>query len=336
MPRLASGQRTRSPSISSPIHAVTSGPTGAGLSGKRCSTTAPRGAEASGGPVARFPHRGASGRRSSADADHSDRSARPRAACALDGSPSIGDDALGPRTVAPDADAAASRRGRSTRVVSVPPRPGTCAPTCRSSAVRRVTSAGEACGLSVAWLLLVQTCVQTSALAQAPVSHRLDGRDADRARWRGRARCGPTADGPPPRAERACRGRSHPHGADGRALITFLDGTTVTVEPGSESPCGEIEVGGRERSHIQVLIMAGTVWARIANLLGGRGTVSLASNTHAAIAHDGLIGAEQRPDGSFVVLDAGGDRGARRCGRGERSAASSRGTRPRSPRAPRW
>jgi hypothetical protein len=104
-------------------------------------------------------------------------------------------------------------------------------------------------------------------------------------------------------------------GPGGRALITFLDGTTVTVEPRSEIAVREMDVGGRERSNIQVLITAGTVWARIANLLGGRGTVSLASNTRAAIAHDGLIGAEQRGDGSFVcwtragtveLVDAGG------------------------------
>jgi hypothetical protein len=85
-----------------------------------------------------------------------------------------------------------------------------------------------------------------------------------------------------------------------RALVTFLDGTTVTVEPSSDVTVREMDVGGRERSRIQIFITAGTVWARIANLLGGRGTVSLASNTHAAIAHDGLIGAEQRADGSFA------------------------------------
>ena len=100
-----------------------------------------------------------------------------------------------------------------------------------------------------------------------------------------------------------------------RALVTFLDGTTVTVEPSSDVTVREMDVGGRERSRIQILITAGTVWARIANLLGDRGTVSLASNTHAAIAHDGLIGAEQRLDGSFAcwtragtvqLVDAGG------------------------------
>jgi hypothetical protein len=91
-----------------------------------------------------------------------------------------------------------------------------------------------------------------------------------------------------------------------RALVTFLDGTTVTVEPGSDVTVREMDVSGREPSRIQVFITAGTVWARIASLLGGRGTVSLASNTHAAIAHDGLIGAEQRADGSFACWTRAG------------------------------
>jgi hypothetical protein len=95
-------------------------------------------------------------------------------------------------------------------------------------------------------------------------------------------------------------------GPAGRGLITFLDGTTVTVEPRSEVTVRELEVGDRQRSNLQVLITAGTVWARVANLLGGRGTVSLASNTHAAIAHDGLIGAEQRTDGTFVCWTRAG------------------------------
>jgi hypothetical protein len=95
-------------------------------------------------------------------------------------------------------------------------------------------------------------------------------------------------------------------GPSSRALITFLDGTTVTVEPRSQVTVREMDVGGRERSRIEILITAGTVWARIANLLSGRGTVSLGSNTRAAIAHDGLIGAEQRRDGSFVCWTRAG------------------------------
>ena len=117
--------------------------------------------------------------------------------------------------------------------------------------------------------------------------------------------------------------------------MTFLDGTTVTVEPSSDVTVREMDVGGRERSRIEILITAGTVWARIANLLGGRGTVSLASNTHAAIAQDGLIGAEQRLDGSFAcwtragtvqLVDAGGT------ALGQSRAGSERRPRPTKPR----
>ena len=47
-------------------------------------------------------------------------------------------------------------------------------------------------------------------------------------------------------------------GPAGRGLITFLDGTTVTVEPRSEVTVRELEVGDRQRSNLQVLITAGT------------------------------------------------------------------------------
>jgi hypothetical protein len=106
-------------------------------------------------------------------------------------------------------------------------------------------------------------------------------------------------------------------GADGRALITFLDGTTVTVEPGSDVTVRELPSG--QRSRVRLLILAGTLWGRIAGWLGGRGTVTLESNAYSATARDGLIGAQVRADGGFaswtragevVLHDAGGERRA--------------------------
>jgi hypothetical protein len=93
----------------------------------------------------------------------------------------------------------------------------------------------------------------------------------------------------------------------GRALITFLDGTTVTVEPGSDITVREAGPGDRGASRVRILILSGTVWARVAGWLGGRGTVTLQSNTNSATARDGLIGAEARPDGSFVSWTRAGD-----------------------------
>jgi hypothetical protein len=93
----------------------------------------------------------------------------------------------------------------------------------------------------------------------------------------------------------------------GRALITFLDGTTVIVEPGSDITVQEADAGGQEPSRVRILIRAGTVWARVAGWLGGRGTVTLQSNANSATARDGLIGAEARADGSFVSWTRAGD-----------------------------
>ena len=170
-------------------------------------------------------------------------------------------------------------------------------------------------GRSVVALLLFQACVQTSAFAQAPAPTVSTAATL-------------TVLGG---AVELVRPRRRPgRRSSGTSLAVGDRILTAACEPGlgdlsrrhdrdrrarSEVTVREMDVGGRERSRIQILITAGTVWARIANLLGGRGTVSLASNTHAAIAHDGLIGAEQRLDGSFAcwtragtvqLVDAGG------------------------------
>ena len=96
-------------------------------------------------------------------------------------------------------------------------------------------------------------------------------------------------------------------GPEGRALITFLDGSTVTVEPASEVTVRQAEMEGREVSRLRVLIIVGTVWARVAGWLGGRGTVTLESNTYSATAHDGLIGAQQDKAGTFVCWTRAGN-----------------------------
>jgi hypothetical protein len=95
-------------------------------------------------------------------------------------------------------------------------------------------------------------------------------------------------------------------GQDGRALITFLDGSTVTVEPASEVTVRRAEMDGREASRLGLLVTVGTVWARVARWLGGRATLTLESNAYTATAHDGLIGAQQQPKGPFVCWTRAG------------------------------
>jgi hypothetical protein len=92
-------------------------------------------------------------------------------------------------------------------------------------------------------------------------------------------------------------------GQGGYALITFLDGSTVTVEPNSDVTVRQLD---RERSAIRLLIHVGKVWARVARLLGRESGLSLESNEYAATAHDGLIGAQDLRDGTFVCWTRAG------------------------------
>lgn len=81
-------------------------------------------------------------------------------------------------------------------------------------------------------------------------------------------------------------------GANGAALITFLNGSTVTVLADSEVTARQAATG-RGKSGIRLLIHTGRVWARVVKAAGSRSVVSLESNEYSATAHDGLIGAEQ-------------------------------------------
>lgn len=95
-------------------------------------------------------------------------------------------------------------------------------------------------------------------------------------------------------------------GANGLALITFLDGSTVTVLSDAEVT---VKQTGSERgkSGIRMLIHAGRVWARVVQAAGRRSSpLSLESNEYTATAHDGLIGAEHSGNG-FVCWTRRGE-----------------------------
>lgn len=94
-------------------------------------------------------------------------------------------------------------------------------------------------------------------------------------------------------------------GAGGLALITFLDGSTVTVLPQSDVTVKQ-NGGDRSKAGIRMLINAGRVWARVVQAAGRRAPLSLESNEYAATAHDGLIGAENTGDG-FVCWSRRGE-----------------------------
>src|SRR5262245_28628543 len=97
-------------------------------------------------------------------------------------------------------------------------------------------------------------------------------------------------------------------GPGGLALITFLDGSTVTVLPDADVTVKQIGSGTpRGNSGIRMLINAGRVWARVVQAAGRRPSpLSLESNEYTATAHDGLIGAERSGNG-FVCWSRRGE-----------------------------
>ena len=88
-------------------------------------------------------------------------------------------------------------------------------------------------------------------------------------------------------------------GAGGGALITFLNGSTVTLASETEVTVKQAPTGRAKAAGIRMLIHTGRVWARVVQAAGSRSTLTLESNDYTATAHDGLIGAEQTA-GTFV------------------------------------
>jgi len=95
-------------------------------------------------------------------------------------------------------------------------------------------------------------------------------------------------------------------GKKSTALVTFLDGSTLTVQPESDVTVKQADVG-KKRSRVIVGVNVGTVWARVVKLVDPESSFSLQSNTATATVHDGLIGARQEPDSTFTCWTRAGD-----------------------------
>ena len=97
-------------------------------------------------------------------------------------------------------------------------------------------------------------------------------------------------------------------GKKSTALVTFLDGSTLTVQPESDVTVKQADVG-KKRSRVTVGVNVGTVWARVVKLVDPEpdSSFSLQSNTATATVHDGLIGARQELDNTFTCWTRAGD-----------------------------
>lgn len=94
-------------------------------------------------------------------------------------------------------------------------------------------------------------------------------------------------------------------GQKSTALVTFLDGSTLTVQPDSDATVKQADLG-KNQSTVRIKVNLGTVWARVARLVDSESSFSLESNSATATVHDGLIGARQEADGTFTCWTRAG------------------------------
>lgn len=94
-------------------------------------------------------------------------------------------------------------------------------------------------------------------------------------------------------------------GPKSTALVTFLDGSTLTVQPDSDATVKQADLG-KKQSTVRITVNLGTVWARVVKLVSSGSSFSLESNSATATVHDGLIGARQEVDGTFTCWTRAG------------------------------
>lgn len=95
-------------------------------------------------------------------------------------------------------------------------------------------------------------------------------------------------------------------GPKSTALVTFLDGSTLTVQPDSHATVRQADVS-EKKSTVRIKVNLGTVWARVVKLVDPGSSFSLESNATTATVHDGLIGARQEADGTFTCWTRAGN-----------------------------
>ena len=94
-------------------------------------------------------------------------------------------------------------------------------------------------------------------------------------------------------------------GPDSTALVTFADGSTVTVQPDTEIAINRVGGGARPpRTAIQIIL--GTVWARVVRLLDPQAEFALEGQNATATVRGSEIGAQQNADGTFVCWTRSG------------------------------
>ncbi|HLH24534.1 MAG TPA: FecR family protein [Chloroflexota bacterium] len=96
-------------------------------------------------------------------------------------------------------------------------------------------------------------------------------------------------------------------GPGDRAVLTFFDGTTATLDPDTEISLDRVEPSGNPGGLLTgVGLAAGRVWAQVTSLVERGSSFEVQAGSATAIGREGVTGYRVFPDGTVVCWDIDG------------------------------
>jgi hypothetical protein len=96
-------------------------------------------------------------------------------------------------------------------------------------------------------------------------------------------------------------------GAESRALLTFFDGSTATLDPETEISLDRVEAAGSQGGLLTgVGLAAGRVWAQVTSLVDRGSSFEVQAGSATAVGREGVTGFRVLPDGTVVCWDIDG------------------------------
>ena len=96
-------------------------------------------------------------------------------------------------------------------------------------------------------------------------------------------------------------------GPDSRAVLTFFDGTTATLDPETELSIDRVEPSGNRGGLLTGIgLTVGRVWAQVTSLVERGSSFEVQAGSATAIGREGVTGYRVLPDGTVVCWDIDG------------------------------
>jgi hypothetical protein len=96
-------------------------------------------------------------------------------------------------------------------------------------------------------------------------------------------------------------------GPGSRAVLTFFDGSTATLDPETELSLDRIEPRGDQGGLLTgVALTVGRVWAQVTSLVERGSSIEVQAGSATAIGREGVTGYRVSPDGTVVCWDIAG------------------------------